>query len=89
MEVWSIHDYRRSEIFTVREDVRHSMTSFTGERCSIFNSLSIFHFENVVVEIENIVFGQGIVVRLSNKVVPYFNNIVAEVDMTIYKGIIS
>jgi len=59
------------------------VASFIEERCFILYALTIFQLENVVVEIENFLFGQGMVVWLIDKVVPYFDDIVAEVNMTI------
>jgi len=51
--------------------------------------LSIGHLENVVVEIEHIIFCQGMVMSLLNEIISDFDDIVVKVNMTVDQGVTS
>ena len=84
-----MHDDRRCEVFSIRDDESHSMISLREERCSILYSLASDHLKNFSVEIEDIIFGKGMIVMLGYKVVSHLDDVVTKVYMTIFKRVMS
>ena len=63
------------------------MISAGAERCSVLGSLTIVHRENVKVEIKNFVLCQTMAMLLSDEILPDFNHVVIEIDMSINQGV--